>query len=103
MARQSHPGNHSIFAILSCELLHPCLECLEAGFAVAELQQFLCVLVVVSVECPGIVDLTSHINSDNQSFSVMDAILAFCMLPFILDPSLFNRIFTNRPKSAILF
>lgn len=33
----------------------------------------------------------------------MDAIFAFCVLQFILDTSLFNKIFTNRAKSVILF
>ena len=33
----------------------------------------------------------------------MDALFAFCVLQFILDTSLFNKIFTNHPKSVILF
>jgi len=38
-----------------------------------------------------------------EQMVVLDAIFAFCVLQFILDTSLFNKIFTNRPKSVILF
>ena len=33
----------------------------------------------------------------------MDAIWTFCVLQFILDTSLLNKIFTKRAKSVILF
>src|SRR5699024_1856404 len=33
----------------------------------------------------------------------MDAIFAFCVLYFISDTSLFNKIFTNRQSQQILF
>ncbi len=97
-------GDDCGFAVLFRYTLHLCLECLETGLGIAELhQRFLCVLVVAPVKCPRIVGLTSHINSSNQSFLVMDAIFVFCVLQFILDTSLFNKILlTDKVSNLIL-
>ena len=62
VARRLHARDHSGLAMLFCNILHPCLECLEASFCVAEFQRFLCVLVVAPVKCPGIMGLASHID-----------------------------------------
>ncbi len=98
-----HAGDYSSFAVFLRHVLHPCFECLESGLCVAELQRFLCILIVAPVKCSGIMSLTSDINTNDQSFFSYGAIFAFCVLQFILDTSLFNKIFTNRPKSVILF
>ena len=61
-------------------------------------------LVMVSLKMTCIVYLATNIDTNNQRiFSVIDAILLFCVLYFILDTSLFNEFFTNRAKSVILF
>ncbi len=103
MACRLHAGDYSSFAVFLRHVLHPCFECLESGLCVAELQRFLCILIVAPVKCSGIMSLTSDINTNDQSFFSYGAIFAFCVLQFILDTSLFNKIFTNRPKSVILF
>ena len=41
-------------------------------------------------------------NLGIKVFSVMDAIFAFCVLQFILDTSLFNKIFTNLQVSNLI-
>ena len=65
MACWLHAGDYGSFAVFLRYVLHPCFECLESGLCVAELQRFLCILVVAPVKCPGIVSFTSHINSNN--------------------------------------
>ena len=103
MSCRLHARYHSRFTVFRRYILHPCFECLEPCLCVTEFQWLSGIFVVSPVECPSIVGFTSYIDSNNQSFSVMDAIFAFCVLQFILDTSLFNKIFTNHPKSVILF
>lgn len=98
-----HAGDYSSFAMFLCHILLPCLECLEPCLGIAEFQRLFGASVISPVECSSIMRLTSDINTNNQSFSAMDAIFAFCVLQFILDASLFNKIFTNWLKSVILF
>ena len=104
VARRFHSRNYSGFAVLLCKLLHPCLKCLKINFGVAELHQFLCVLVATPVECSGIVGLASHINSGNQSFfSYGDNFCVLCVTIHLGIPLCSIRFFTNRAKSVILF
>ena len=94
-----HSGDRSSFTVLFRHSFYPCFECHETDHCVAEFQRFLCKLIVPLVKCPGIMSF----NANNQSFSVMDVIFAYCVLQFILDTSLFNKIFTNRLSQQSYF
>lgn len=88
--------------MLLCLVFQPCLESGESSLIIAECIWFLRILIIMSIKCSGIMCLTSDINTNHQSFFVIAAIFSFCVLRFILDTSLFNKI-TNRSKSVILF
>ena len=94
----------SRLTMLLCHVLHPCLQCLEAGLGVAELQRFPGVLVVAPVKCSCIMGLASHVDSDNQSFFCYGC--NFCVLCVTIHlgiPLCSIRFLLTVQKSVILF
>ena len=77
----------------------PCFEHFKFGFAITKAEWLLWILNIAVVKHSCIVCFTTSIPI-TKVFSVIASIFLFRVLNFIVDTSLFNKIFTNLPVSS---
>lgn len=98
------PSRHYCILTMFCLYVeHPCLKLCKTRFYSTELKWFLRELNPSPVKSPGIMEFAADIDTYNQCFFCYCSNFVFCVLDFIWDTSLFNKIFTNRQVSKSYF
>ena len=98
-----HTRKHNRFAEFFLDVLQPCLKRGKTSFIIAKCEWFLGKFNVSPIQMllhSGFHYLHQFLQS---TFSVIDLILAFCIVTIHGIPLCLIRFFTNRPKSVILF